>query len=124
MADKDSLIQLAPNTLAQMMVNRVKRERLRIATMLDNRADVFDQAGQPHVAIELRVQAEAVRTGEGGGLTVQRVEAHTEDQADAAEPVQDEQLPPHRDRDDFDDATALVRARSTFGRSAHTVLPE
>lgn len=121
------MINLSARVYAQSMANRVKRERERIAVMIDERAEVerLSVGGEEYMYNILVELAETIRNPKGPGVTLAPVKAFTEDQDggvvddDAEEP----ELPPVRLMDDFEEGTALVRGRSSFGRSMAVDLP-
>lgn len=119
MPDNDAKLQLSARGFATAMANRVVRERKRIAAFLDDQANVMQGAGtwlDGHID-ELRAMAETIRTGAYSGSAGTIVPADRQPEPeDDSDDIPDDGLPPHRDRDDFEDGLSILSARSTAQR--------
>lgn len=115
MADNDAKIQLSAKAFATAMAKRVVRERGRIATFLDEQADGLEGLPPVDVPFLLRGWAELIRQGGYGGgngtIVPTDQQAESVDDSPVDEAYEGDGFAPHRDRDDFEDGEALVRAR-------------
>lgn len=123
-AADDTKLTMSAAELARTLVRHRARDRARIATQLDSRADTLASSGELMAAQWFREAAEDVREGAGAGVVVPAGEPPEGITAPDLEP--EPELPPHRDRDDFSEGVALVQGgahRRTLtgyeGRTGH-----
>lgn len=109
-------IELTIAEMSRTMANAVLRERRRCAKVLTDRSATLQETEERRaLAKYLDDLAEIILTPPVATV-VPTASLPTVGEAAPVEAEPVDELPPHRDRDDFEDGVSLVRGMTSFGR--------